>query len=408
MENELEPISLKENMIWNSAGSFTYLICTWLTTVLVVRLSNTYSDSGVLAVAMAVGNITSTIVFFKTRPVQVGCSEKEYTASDFVGFKIICSLAGLVISLTYSIFTVESINYPTVFVYIIFKVFETFVDVYHGIFQRNGRLDYAGKSQIYRGIGILVTFVFGLAVFHSLLVSVGLMTLSTISVVFLYDARKARLYTSIRPVFSGYKIKNLTFSCLPGFLSCFLLSYVVSQTRQSFALGYGNEALGVYAAVATPTVVVQAVANYLYAPLYEPISRSYHNKDKKWLSNLLIKIIAIIISICVAGIMASACLGEFALSVLYSPNISSHAHLLYGALAAASANACITFLVDVLVLFGDRGGTIAASLIPTVVSIILSNIMLSSDPNTISIVIFISYIMGIIASLSRIKIAIGR
>ena len=59
-----EGLSLQKNMAWNSVGSLVYLGCSWLTTVLVVTLSSNYSDSGALAVAMSVGNLTSAIVAF--------------------------------------------------------------------------------------------------------------------------------------------------------------------------------------------------------------------------------------------------------------------------------------------------------------------------------------------------------
>ena len=53
------------DVLWNSVGSLVYLGCTWLTTVLVVLLSDDYQASGSLAIAMAVGNVFSTIALFR-------------------------------------------------------------------------------------------------------------------------------------------------------------------------------------------------------------------------------------------------------------------------------------------------------------------------------------------------------
>ena len=398
-----QPLSLKENMLWNSIGSFVYLVCTWLTTVLVVRLSTSYSDSGSLAVAMAVGNITSTIVFFKTRPVQVGCKETECSAADFIGFKIICSIVALFFSLIYTVLTVDITNYSTTFLYIIFKIIETFIDVYHGIFQQNDRLDIAGKSQMIRGVLVVASFSMGLAVFHSLLYSITLMALTTLLVAIFYDRRMASKFTQAHAKYDIDKTKQIARTCFPGFVSCLLISIVVSQTRQSYAIRYGNELLGVYAAVATPTVVIQAIANYLYAPLYKPISDALRSHDKAWISQLLNKVIAIILLLLLAGCLASAFLGSFALSLLYSPNISIHSNLLYGALAVATTNACLYFLVDVLILMKDNIGTVAASLTPVCCSVIATGLFLNQDSNSISIVISISYIIGIVISIVSIK-----
>ena len=46
---DVPPLSTKQNMLWNSAGSMTYLACQWLVTVLVVRLSAGYDDAGLLS-----------------------------------------------------------------------------------------------------------------------------------------------------------------------------------------------------------------------------------------------------------------------------------------------------------------------------------------------------------------------
>lgn len=400
---KLQPLSLKENMLWNSIGSFFYLVCTWLTTVLVVRLSASYSDSGSLAVAMAVGNITSTIVFFKTRPVQVGCKETEYSAADFIGFKILCSAMALFISLIYTAFTVDIANYSTTFFYILFKIIETYIDVYHGIFQQNDRLDIAGKSQMIRGVLVVASFSIGLSIFRNLLYSIILMALTTLLVAIFYDRRMASKFTQAHAKYDIDKIKQIARTCFPGFISCLLISLVVSQTRQSYAIRYGNELLGVYAAVATPTVVIQAIANYLYAPLYKPISDALNAHDKGWISQLLNKVIAIILLLLIVGCLISAFLGSFALSLLYSPSISIHSNLLYGALAVAATNACLFFLVDVLILMKDNVGTIASSLTPVCCSVIATELFLNQDSNSISIVISISYIIGILISMVSIK-----
>ena len=47
-EREVKPLSIKQNMLWNSFGSITYLACQWLITILVVRLSSGYEAAGTL------------------------------------------------------------------------------------------------------------------------------------------------------------------------------------------------------------------------------------------------------------------------------------------------------------------------------------------------------------------------
>jgi len=65
------PLSLKANMLWNSAGSLTYLACQWLVTVLVVRLTSGYDAAGLLSLAMSVTGIFGTFATYKMNTYQI-------------------------------------------------------------------------------------------------------------------------------------------------------------------------------------------------------------------------------------------------------------------------------------------------------------------------------------------------
>ena len=51
-------LSIGRNMLWNSAGSLTYLALQWAITIVIVRLSSGYDAAGVLALAMTVFNVS--------------------------------------------------------------------------------------------------------------------------------------------------------------------------------------------------------------------------------------------------------------------------------------------------------------------------------------------------------------
>ena len=63
--NRAEGLSLKQNMLWNSFGSLTYLGCQWLITILVVRLADGYDDAGTLSLAMSVYNMFSSLAIYR-------------------------------------------------------------------------------------------------------------------------------------------------------------------------------------------------------------------------------------------------------------------------------------------------------------------------------------------------------
>lgn len=395
MTENAKGLSLQKNMAWNSIGSLIYLGCSWLTTVLVVTLSTDYADSGALAVAMAVGNLVASISLFKVRPVQVSVSDDSFSTGDFVGLRIATSLFALLFAFIYSFATVAPDNFGVVALYALFKVAESFVDVFHGVFQKHNRLDYAGRSQIIRGVLLLASFVIGLSLFRSLATSILLMALSSLMAILLYDRAIALSYGSISPCFNGSVLSSLIRKCFAGFVSSLLITMVVSIARQSYGVAFGNEELGHYAAVATPCVIIQALSSYIYAPLYGKIADADKSRNDASVGRLVAKVLSAIVLIAGFCLLASFILGDFALEIIYGSSIAPYVYLIYGALVSTAFAATISFLLDVLIILGKTKAILLFSLLP--ILLCFGGIsFLSADPNSISLLIAVSYLVSII------------
>ena len=65
------PLSIKANMLWNSAGSFTYMLAQWLTTVLVVRMSVGFDVAGIYTYVMSIYTIFSSVAEYRMYAYQV-------------------------------------------------------------------------------------------------------------------------------------------------------------------------------------------------------------------------------------------------------------------------------------------------------------------------------------------------
>ena len=388
-------LSLQQNMAWNSIGSLVYLGCSWLTTVLVVTLSSSYADSGALAVAMSVGNLTATICTFKVRPIQVSLPESKGDTGDFVGLRVVTSLVALLFTVVYCWLSASPDNYLVVALYALFKVVESFVEVYHGLFQKRDRLDFAGKSQIFRGVLLLVSFVLGFIVFDSLAMSICLMVVTSVLAIVLYDLSRAKLYGSICPRFDLRTIAQLAKMCAAGFVSSLLITMVVSIARQAYGLGYGNEALGHYAAVATPCVIVQALASYVYAPLYGAIGEAHARHDNNGIKRLVARVLFVVACFLAVCLVLAALLGRSALVIVYGESIASYSYLLYGALFCTAGFAALSFLLDVLIILGRSRLVVLFSAIPVVVC--SAGIRyLCQDSNSISLLVVVSYLASVV------------
>ena len=130
MSKTIEPLSVKHNLLWNTIGCLFYLGCQWLTTILVVTLTGDYANSGLLAYAMAVGNIFAPIALYKIRAFQVSDLSGEYTSSHYLGFRL-CTIVGAgLITTTYLVTSTDAFSFfLTSSIYLLFKADECLADV---------------------------------------------------------------------------------------------------------------------------------------------------------------------------------------------------------------------------------------------------------------------------------------
>ena len=261
--NTDKPMSLRKNVLWNTFGSVFYQGCIWLMTVLVVRLSSDYQNSGMLAFAMSVGNIYTAIGTYTMRTYQVSDVTGRYNASNYVALRIVTVLGGLVACGIYSLAISPSSNTMLVIgVFLLFKADEAFANVLYGCDQVAMRLDYVGISQVSRGVICVSFFALGLVATNNLVVALLSVFLGCILVTAFYDIPRTRaLVDSLHPSISKRQCLDLLKECFPTVAGNVLGGLVVSTARQYFGIAYGEAALGIYASEKTrlPSLTVMGI-----------------------------------------------------------------------------------------------------------------------------------------------------
>lgn len=400
MSSESKSLSIEQSILWNSIGSMVYLVCNWLTTVLVVVFGSDLSMSGSLAVAMSVGNIFATIVLFRARTVQVSEMHRNLSSGNFIGHRVLTIVIATFFCFVYSIFSVAPSDWAVVSCYCLFKAVDSSVDVLHGIDQINSRLDYAAISQILRGVGLSVGFIVGLVFFKSLLVAVLLMAIVSLAVVFIYDFPVTSRLCSIAPVFEKDSLILLFKVCFPGFIASLACTSVVSLTRQFYGLSYGNEQLGIYAAVATPTAVVQALVTYLYAPLLGPLAKGWQEGRIKDIVRLIRKVLLAVAVATFACVIGALVLGEPVLTLIYGQTVGAHSSYLSLMLVATAFTGLMFFSIDLSISFGKPSYGFISSAVALLSAVLLSSRLFSlqefaTDANIISVVVICAYGIGL-------------
>lgn len=354
--------SIRQNMAWYSAGSITYLACQWMLSVVVVRLSSGFDDAGVLALAMAIGNIFTPLAYYNTRTYQVSDVEEEYADSQYVAFRIITTFFAFCLCSIYAALSVGGPLLP-VLSFLVYKAVVVIVDILHGVDQRYARLDYAGASLIMQGISSLGAFSLVLVLTNSLMAAIWGMTATAVLILVLFDIRKARLLSDIRPRIKFVSARQLAITCFPAVASGVLCSAVVTVARQFLFVMEGEAALGAYASVATLAAIVQMGASYVYNPLLGLFAEYVHNKEKAKIVSLICKVCVAIVFITMAVSLLFALFGEFGLALLFGPDIVQYVYLLQPMLLCTALTAYIWFFMDLLIVMRSMLGILVANVV---------------------------------------------
>ena len=340
-------------MAWNTIGSFFYQGCMWLLTVLVVRLSSDYQNSGALAFAMSVGNVFYMLATYNLRTYQVADTTEEYSPSNYVAIRLITIAAAVVICIPYSIIvSPSSSTLFTILAFLLFKSDESFANVLYGIDQQRLRLDISGMSQILRGIACVSAFALFMLLTDSLQISLLAMALSCLAVTLLFDLPRTNdLVETLRPRVSVKKCKKLLIHCLPSALGIVISNFVVSTARQLFGISYGEAALGIYASVATPCVVVQVLAQNLYTPMLGPIASLFKDNKGREARHSCVKLFSgLSIGCFLLSTVVFLCAKPL-LTIVYGEGIANYSYLMPGVLAVASCSVLLCLQTDLLIVF---------------------------------------------------------
>lgn len=349
---------MKNNMLWNSFGSIAYLISQWLVTVLVARLSTTgYDAAGVLAVAMSVSNIFAHIGLYKVRAYQVSDVNKEVSAREYVAFRLITIAVGFVVVMIYTFATCDASLYVPVALYLAYRGGETFIDVLHGVDQQNFRMDYCGKSYLIRGITQLVAFVAVFGATGDLSWAIVAMIAATFPVI-AYDMRCAGQFDSLKPSIAKGRAVKLAVVCLPAVVGAVFYILVATVPRQYLSMLSGDAALGIYASVCAPAVLVQAGACYIYQPVLGLFAKRFADGDDKAFLSLLAKVTLGVVALFAVCFAAFRVAGAWFLELVFGSSIVDHVYLIYPALVMVTLTAYVSFMSDLLISIRDMRGNL--------------------------------------------------
>lgn len=396
MENK--NFMLRKNILWNTIGSIFYLICQWLVTILVVRISG-YVAAGIFALAMSIGAIFTMVAFYGMRNFQISDEKEKYKDGIYVISRIITCLIAFVLC---GVFT-EINNYDfyqklCIMAFMAFKLTEGIVDVYQGIVQRVWRLDIAGKSLIARGIITVGAFCLVLTRSGNLLLAILAMMIGAAVVIIIYDIPRTNKICNITYKLDLKDIKELLIECFPLVIFGVLPSIITFIPRYFLEKQFGSQSLGIYASISSPTLIVQVFSNLMFTPLYPIFSQSYYANDIKKFKIFMRKCMFFIIAITICSLLGAAVFGKIGLTILFGKDILIYQYLLLPITMCTISTAILWFLGGVLTAIRQLRLLVWITTIGTIICcLIASPIVRSFNMNGVSIAHSVSQLIICVA-----------
>ena len=320
-------VDMKKNVLLNTVGSVFYCACQWILTVLVVRLDSLES-SGYLSLAMTTSSSFSAISLFGMRNFQVSDVNEEYSSGEYYGSRIVTCFAAQIMCMLYAaVMTESSNNFWGITLFMLVRLAEAFADVFHGINQKHDRYDLIGISYILRGIFTVLSFATVLSVTHNLVITLLIMALLNLAIVVAFDRMATGKLENIKPKVFNKHIYELIITCVPLVIFTFLLNMENLIPKNLLENLYGADELGIYASIASPTLVIQVMASVVFNPFLPGFTKLYKEGQIEEFRKTFHRILLALLLLSVVAIIGGKLVGRLGLRILFGEMILEHYYL---------------------------------------------------------------------------------
>jgi len=382
-------------MIWNSIGNFAYLFTQWLTTYLVTKILG-FENAGVFSLAMSLCASFYTIASYGMRTYQASDTSKEHKETTYIYSRILTSVLSFIVCMIF-IFSNPYNLYQrtTILIYMVFKVTEAMIDVYHGIDQLNMRMDLIGKSFLLRSLINSILFIVTIILTKNLVLGLLIMCLSSFIVQIAYDQKKTRQFY-VKEQVEFNLIKKLLIISFPIMIYTFMFTTFTSIPKYYIEKVCGSNALGIYASISLPVIIVQVLATYIFAPFVTVFANQINNKDFQSFKKLFLKITLALVMLSIIAIVGSKILGEFGLKLLFGKEIEQYINLLIPLVWCTIVTAYSWFLTTIVTVIRNFKILLLSGTVATLFCLIFSKrFVVKFDLNGASYITIVSYLIQI-------------
>jgi len=340
--------NVKQDYLWYSMGSGIFALSTLLMTIVVSRTVGE-QIGGMFSIALSLAQIFMAIVNYEVRVYQVTDVKNEFSFGEYFTFRVLLCISAYGVVIGYVVFNQYSLlKTMIVLLMCMYKILESFADVFEGQFQKSNRIDIAGKSMFFRTFFSVTSMLAVLLITKNIIVSLVIMIIVEILCIWVIDIMPIQTFATVNITPGLKRLFKIATCCGPLALSSFIQTYIVNCSKLAIDHTMSDEYQLYYSAVFMPNMVINLFSGIIFKPMQTSMAIAFNNGELKRFSKVVYKIIGIIILFTTVCCVGAYVLGIPVLSFLYGVELNPYKNVLLLLLLAGGANAINIILYYVL------------------------------------------------------------
>lgn len=307
----------KQNVIWNIIGSFCYAFASMVLSFLVLRIIGK-EQGGIFSFGYSTfGQQMFLLAYFGIRPFQVTDGAGTYGFGDYLHHRYVTCLLALAAGAGYLVVSGYSVEKAgVIFLLVCYKVIDGFADVYESEFQRNGNLHLTGKSNTFRTLLSVGTFLTVLVLWKNLAAACMAAVAAQAVGVILFDCMVIKRLSGIRWTWNRDRLLPLTSETVLLFVSVFLDFYIFSAAKYAIDSCLDDVASGYFNIIFMPTSMINLAAGFVIRPVLTYLTDDWNQRKFQKFTGLLLKISGIIGGLSVLAVVLAWGIGKPVLGIM--------------------------------------------------------------------------------------------
>jgi len=343
--------NLKKSFIWNTLGSGLLSINSLFFLIITTRI-NGVNDAGIFTLCFASACMFYSIAIYSGRIYQVTETDETVTDNEYIVNRIITSIIMMIIALFFGL--INKYNDGKLIILLLlslFKATDAICDVFHGILQKNDRLDIVGKSLFLRSLlNIIVFLVIDILTKNLVLACLSLIIVNII-ILIVIDIKFSLKYKEKLDNFNFKAVFKIFTFGFYTFAFSLIANYLVNIPRYAID-GLNNESFQtIFGIIVMPATIILLICQFITQPIITQLKEYYINNNKKAFLSIIYKLVFAVIIIGVFALIMGWLCGIPILNILYGLKLDAYLSQLLIIMIGATMYTMASIFSNAMVIF---------------------------------------------------------